>query len=52
MADITEKRVVSGDIVGVINKLKYKDEPITIQGSAKLADQQTTIRSKNIRRNP
>jgi hypothetical protein len=40
MADITEKRVVSGDIVSVINKLKYKDEPISIQGSAKLAVQQ------------
>jgi hypothetical protein len=39
MADITEKRVVSGDIVSVINKLKYKDEPISIQGSAKLAVQ-------------
>ena len=39
MADITEKRIVSGDIVGIINKLKYKDEPITIQGSAKLAVQ-------------
>lgn len=36
MADICEKRVLSGDIVGIINKLKYKDEPITIQGSAKL----------------
>jgi hypothetical protein len=39
MADITEKRVLSGDIVSVINKLKYKDEPISIQGSAKLAVQ-------------
>jgi hypothetical protein len=39
MAEITEKRVVSGDIVSVINKLKYKDEPISIQGSAKLAVQ-------------
>jgi hypothetical protein len=39
MADITEKRVLSGDIVSVINKLKYKDEPLTIQGSAKLAVQ-------------
>jgi len=39
MAEITEKRVVSGDIVGIINKLKYKNEPITIQGSAKLAVQ-------------
>jgi len=39
MADICEKRVVSGDVVGIINKLKYKDEPIAIQGSAKLAIQ-------------
>ena len=39
MAEITEKRIVSGDIVGIINKLKYKDEPISIQGSAKLAVQ-------------
>lgn len=39
MADICEKRIISGDIVGIINKLKYKDEPITIQGSAKLAIQ-------------
>ncbi|QIG59396.1 hypothetical protein [Dishui Lake virophage 6] len=39
MADITEKRILSGDIVGIINKLKYKDEPISIQGSAKLAIQ-------------
>jgi hypothetical protein len=39
MADICEKRVVSGDVVSIINKLKYKDEPITIQGSAKLAIQ-------------
>ena len=39
MADICEKRLVSGDIVSIINKLKYKDEPITIQGSAKLAVQ-------------
>ena len=39
MADICEKRVVSGDVIGIINKLKYKDEPISIQGSAKLAIQ-------------
>lgn len=39
MADVCEKRVVSGDIVAIINKLKYKDEPISIQGSAKLAIQ-------------
>jgi hypothetical protein len=39
MADVCEKRVISGDIVGIINKLKYKDEPISIQGSAKLAIQ-------------
>lgn len=39
MADICEKRVVSGDIVGIINKLKYKDEPLAIMGSAKLAIQ-------------
>ena len=39
MADICEKRLVSGDIVSIINKLKYKDEPIAIQGSAKLAVQ-------------
>jgi len=39
MADICEKRIVSGDIVGIINKLKYKDEPIAIMGSAKLAIQ-------------
>lgn len=39
MADVCEKRVVSGDIVSIINKLKYKDEPISIQGSAKLAVQ-------------
>ena len=40
MADICEKRIVSGDIVGIINKLKFKDELITIQGSAKLSIQQ------------
>jgi hypothetical protein len=39
MADICEKRLVSGDIVSIINKFKYKDEPISIQGSAKLAVQ-------------
>ena len=39
MAEICEKRVVSGDVIGIINKLKYKDEPISIQGSAKLAIQ-------------
>ena len=39
MADVCEKRIVSGDIVGIINTLKYKDEPISIQGSAKLAIQ-------------
>jgi hypothetical protein len=39
MANICDKRVVSGDIVGIINKLKFNDEPITIQGSAKLAVQ-------------
>lgn len=39
MADVCEKRIVSGDVVGIINKLKYKDEPIIIAGSAKLAIQ-------------
>lgn len=39
MAEICEKRVVSGDVIGIINKLKYKDEPISIQGSAKLSIQ-------------
>lgn len=39
MANICEKRVVSGDINEIIGKLRYKDEPISIQGSAKLAVQ-------------
>jgi hypothetical protein len=39
MANICEKRVVSGDINQIIAKLRYKDEPISIQGSAKLAVQ-------------
>lgn len=39
MASICEQRNLSGDINGIINKLKYKDEPLNIAGSAKLAIQ-------------
>lgn len=38
--DIVAERIVSGDIVAIENKLRFKDEKIVVAGSASLASQQ------------
>lgn len=38
--DIVEERPIKGAIVDIINKVKFKDEPVMLMGSAKLASQQ------------
>lgn len=38
--DIIEERPIQGVIVDIINKLKFKDEPVMLQGSAKYSSQQ------------